>query len=449
MTHNLWKTAAAGIFLAFAAAGCRESAPPEQRGRTVIRYWEKWTGAEAGAMRAVVDDFNASQDRIFVDYSPISNTEHKLMLATAGGVPPDVCGVWGLDVPVYAEHNALTPLDRLSAEFGVERARYIDVFWQLCSHRGHLWALPSTPGCNALVWNKKMFRQAGLDPEQPPRSIAELERFNEKLVQYRPDGSIASIGHLPEEPGWWNYLWGCWFGGKPWDGAQTLTIDSPENVAAYEWVESYPKRFGAAKLLALREGFGNFASPGNPFFTGRVAMVLQGPWIYNFIKNFAPADFEWGVAPFPSADPVRLKNVTVVESDVLVIPNKAKHPREAFEFIAYVNSPKPMEKLCLGQRKFTPLRAVSPEFLRDHPNPAIGEFIKLANSSNAVYVPRIPTCLEFISDMKNAVSRIWTGRATAREALRDVRARQQEALDRKMAHWERLSSKLPAEWEKQ
>ena len=262
-------------------------------------------------MRAVVDDFNASQSRIFVDFSTVSQIDRKLMLATAGGVPPDVAGVYSASLPVYSENNALMPLDRMAAAAGIERENYIDVIWQMCSHRGHLWALPSTPSCLALIWNKKLFREAGLDPEHPPQSIRELEEMNAKLVRYRSDGKLQSIGYLPEEPGWWPGLWPAWFGGKLWDGQRNVTANSPENIQAYEWIESYPKRFGADSLLGFREGFGNFASPQNPFFTGRVAMVLQGVWIYNFIKNYAPADFEWGVAPFPSVDPERSEGCRV------------------------------------------------------------------------------------------------------------------------------------------
>ena len=32
--------------------------------------------------------------------------------------------------------------------------------------------------------------------------------------------------------------------------------------------------------------------------SGRGAMTLQGVWIYNFTKNYAPPDFEWGIAAF-------------------------------------------------------------------------------------------------------------------------------------------------------
>lgn len=322
------------------AVGCALAglAPQLQAGQpVVIRYWEKWTGFEADAMREIVDDFNSSQSRIFVEYSSVSQIDRRLTLAIAGGVPPDVAGIWAYNIPVYSENNALMPLTSMAKDAGIREEDYLPIIWKLCSHREQLWALPSTPGNTALIYNKKLFREAGLDPERPPRSIAELEAFNEKIFKRSADGRIERIGHLPEEPGWWNSLWGNWFGGTLVEGDATLTATSPENLEAYRWVQSYPERFGAESLLGMKDGFGNFASPQNPFFTGRVAMVMQGVWIYNYIQNYAPADFEWGVAPFPTNDPEKLGDVSVVESDVMVIPTGAKHPREAFEFIRYVS----------------------------------------------------------------------------------------------------------------
>lgn len=400
-------------------------------------------------MRAIVDDFNASQDRIFVDYNSVSQIDRRLMLATAGGVPPDVAGIWAQNLPVYSENNALMPLDRMAREAGISGNDYLPIIWQICHHRGHLWALPTTPSSTALIYNKKLFREAGLDPEKPPRSIAELEEFNEKLTRRLPNGRIETIGHMPEEPGWWKSFWGFWWGGSLIDGDSKITANSPENLAAYRWVQSYPERFGSSNLLALQGGFGNFASPQNPFFTGRVAMVLQGPWIYNFIKNYAPADFEWGVAAFPSNDPEHLRDVTIVECDLLVIPVGAKHPREAFEFMRYVNSQGPMEKLCLGQRKFSPLRETTPEFFAAHPNPFIRTFLELAKSPNAHPDPAIVTFAELNSGMQNAVSRIWSGETTAEEALDDVQKRQQKNLNRRMERWNRSKQTLTKLWSEQ
>jgi len=436
------------LLLALLLSAC-DSENKAAHGRVVIKYWEKWTGFESDAMRAVVDDFNASQDRIFVDFSSVSQIDRKMMLSTAGGVPPDVAGLWSAQIPTYSENNALTPLDKMTAEAGIHREDYIDAIWKLCSHRDHLWGLPSTPSSLTLVWNKKLFREAGLDPEKPPRSIAELEQFNEKLMKHRPDGRLEQAGFLPEEPGWWNSMWGYWFGGNLWDGEKKITINSPENIAAYKWIESYPRRFGADNLLAMRDGFGNFASPQNPFLSGRLAMELQGVWIYKYIKTYAAPDFEWGVASFPSSDPEKFKDVTIVEADVLVIPAGAKHPREAFEFIKYVNSQKPMEKLCTGQWKFSPLRVCSPEFLRDHPNPRIKDYIELAKSPNAMTGPRLATGAEYASDMKNAVGKIWSGKESAVDALDEVEKHQQQLLDKRLVRWNRLSEKLSREWSKE
>ena len=427
---------------------CQKPAVPEG-GRVELEYWDKWTGFEADAMRAVVDDFNASQDRIHVNYSSISQIDHKLMLATAGGVPPDIAGVYSWMLPVYAENNALMPLDRLAADAHITRDRYIDVFWRMCMHEGHLWALPATPASTALIWNKKLFREAGLDPERPPRSIAELEAFNQKLTRWRPDGTLQSIGFIPAVPGYWDPLWGYWFGGSLWNGRDALTVNSPENVAACKWIQSYPERFGVRNLLTFQDGFGTDASPQNPFFSGRVAMEMNGVWVYNFIKNYAPADFEWGVAPFPSADAAGLKDVALVELDALVIPAGAKHAAQAFEFIQYVNTQGPMEKLCLGQRKFSPLRECSADFYKKHPNPYIAEFVALAKSPNARFVPPLTTWTQLAHDMNNAVNRIWTGKATAAAALDEVQRRQQPIFERRLARWQRLAPALTLEWNKQ
>ncbi len=440
----------AGLFvflvLLTGCVGCFSS-QKEDSDKVVINYWEKWSGFEGRAMREVVDDFNDSQDRIFVNFLKVSKIDRKLMLATAGGNPPDVAGLFSWILPVYVENGALLPLDKYAREAGIRSDDYIDIFWQMCRHRGHLWALPTTPASNALHWNKKLFREAGLDPERPPRTIAELERFNEQLLRRSPVGKIEIMGHLPQEPGWWVHQWGRWFGGSLWDGEETVTAYSPENLAAFQWIASYPRRFGVEDLLAFRDGFGNFASPQNAFFQGRVAMVLQGPWMYNFIQNYAPEDFEWGVAPFPGSGMESGASVTIAESDVLVIPKGAAHPREAFEFIRYVNRREVMEKLCLAHRKFSPFKEVTPGFVKKHPNPYIEVFIELAKSPGAKSPPNMATWAEYRDDLIAAANRVSLLEGTAEEVLREVQERQQKALDRKSKRWKRVEKQRMKEWD--
>jgi ABC-type glycerol-3-phosphate transport system substrate-binding protein len=439
---------AAALALLHLIGGAALTAPGAD-GRVVVEYWEKWTGHEADAMQGVVDDFNASQDRIFVRMLTVSRMDQKMMLATAGGVPPDIAGLWAMYLTSYVENNALMPLDKLAREAGLREDNYIPVFWQMCTQKGHLWALPTTPTVTALHWNKKMFRAAGLDPEQPPRTLEELEQFNERLTRRGADGSLEQIGHLPQEPGWWTRDFSNWFGGPVWDGGGRLLLDEQPSRDHFRWAATYPQRFGGDDMNRLRGAFGNFASPQNPFFNGKVAMIVQGVWMDNFIRQYAEPDFEYGVAPFPAPAAQPGPPVSIADCDVLVIPNGARHPKEAMEFIAYTQTRAAMEKLCLGQKKFTPLREVSPGFVENHPHPYLQTFIDLANSPNVRPILALPTVLQYSNDLTTYVNLLLLGRLGPDEARAALQERQQRALDKKTERWNRVKDKRLAQWRSQ
>lgn len=415
--------------------------------RIVLQYWDKWTGFEAEAMREIVEEYNASQTEVEVRYLSVSQIERKLMLAIAGGNPPDLAGIYSHVLSIYAENNALLPLDGLLKETEIREENYISVYWEAVRHRGFTWGLPTTPSTVALYWNKAIFREAGLDPEKPPTSLAELEAMNDALLIKEPDGRIMRIGHTPQEPGWWNPLWVYWFGGRLDEAPDLPVVDTPAVRATFDWLQSYPKRFGGQALQALRNGFGNFASPQNSFFTGRVAMTLQGPWLFNFIAQYAPKDFEWGVAPFPSVDPEKFPNVTIAECDVLVIPKGSKHVKEAFRFLQYVSSQAVLEKLCLGQRKFSPLREVSADFYARHPNPRIKVFVDLAWSPNALLAPRQILWPQIKSALSVAIDQELLKGEDPALLLEPIEERLDRIRQRQEARWERISQARLEEWQ--
>lgn len=432
---RIWPWLAVWVFFAL-LEGCQEK--PSSFRPVTITYWEKWTGFEGDAMRAVVDRFNRIQNRIHVDLLTVSRVDQKMLLATAGGIPPDVAGLWSYNINVYADLNAILPLDDYLREAGITAQDYLPCYWDLCVYRDHVWALPTTPASIALHWNKELFRQASLDPEKPPRTIEELDLYAEKLTQRDAQGNIKVMGFMPSEPGWWNWAWGYFFGGRLWDGRDHLTADCLENIRAFEWVQSYAKKYGAQNLRQFQSGFGNFSSPQNAFLAGKVAMELQGVWMHNFIDKYAP-HLKWGAAPFPHpANRPDLAGCTNTEADVLVIPNGALHPDEAFAFIRYVNSQEGMELLCMGQRKHSPLRRVSLSFWAHHPNPYIKVFSDLAAGPNTFATPKIGIWLEYRDELNVAFDRIWLCEETPAEALRKVQARMQPRFERELRRQRRL-----------
>jgi len=411
-------------------ATCALASPVE------VTYWEKWTRFEGEAMKAVVDDFNRSQDKIFVRYVTMSNIVQKTLIATAGGDPPDLAGLEDANMVSFADKNALTELDGYLKDAGISPKIFIPVLLSRCTYRGKVWAVPTTPATTALHWNKTMFRRAGLDPESPPRTIAELDQMAEKLVIRDKSGKILQMGFLPPEPGWWNWAWPCFFGGRLWDGKDKITCDEPACIEAYKWVQSYARRYGAGPVQIFQSGFGNFASPQNAFLAGRVAMVIQGVWMYNFIKEYSP-EMQWGAAPFP-VKYSKQYGISHAEADVLAIPRGARHPKEAFEFMKYVIAQGPMEKLCIGQRKFSPLMKVSKAFYAMNPHPALRLFADVARNPLTFGFPQLTFWEEFLDEMNFAFQKIWMLEVTPEQAMADVKRKMQKRLDRELRRLRRL-----------
>lgn len=432
-------------FLATAAlvillgGGCSQGPSDD---RVHITYWEKWTGAEAAAMQQTVDAFNASQEKIFVEFLSVGGgIDRKVLLATAGGDPPDIAGVWAHQIASWADRNALMPLDSFIEADGQEVAtflsRYEDAFADMTQYDGRVYALIATPASHALHWNKTLFRAAGLDPERPPQTVEELMAYSRRLTKRDPaTGALQQIGFVPQDPGWWPWSFPAYFGGAILDDNGEIVYDKlPENIESMYWVRSYTEEYGLEDLTKFATGFGQFGSPQYPFFAGKVAMTFQGVWLHNYMRQYAPG-LDYGVAAYPKAQDAEAPFVTV-EADLLIIPRGAKHAREAWEFLKYVNSSnlearsrdelQGAELVCFLQEKISPLREWSPYFEEHHPHPYISVFRELARSPLAYHVPYMGIWQEFQREINIAFDKVRFLQATPEEAMGYVQDRMEPA----------------------
>jgi len=158
-------------------------------------------------------------------------------------------------------------------------------------------------------------------------------------------------------------------------------------------------------------------------------MQFQGVWMYNFISKYNPK-LDWAAAPMPHPkNRPDLADMTLADSDNVVIPVGAKHPKEAFDFIAFLQRQENMELLCMGQRKESPLAKVSDGFLKNHPNPFIRLFTDLPKGKSSRIPPMIGIVNEYTADLSEAFDEITLLRETPKEALDEVQKRIQAKLD--------------------
>ncbi len=404
----------------------RVGIPP---GRVVVDYWEKWTGPEGDAIQRVVDGFNASQHRIFVRRTAVSEIGTKAMVAIGGGDPPDVCGVFSYHVPQFAQSGAVIPLEDFG---GIDPDAYLPSVRQLLSHRGRLVAGVATIYTLALYRNRSLFLAAGLDPDVPPATLVELERLAGKLTTTRTDGSIERAGFLPNLPSWWPYTWPILFGSTLYDAASNRsTFDQRPCIEAYEWVRRFPVAMGEQVSRAFGTAADrSYHSPNDPFISGRVAMIAQGPWLANFINRYAPG-LDYAASPLPVHAPLLdpANPLGMVEADVLVIPRAAKQPEAAFEFVRYTQRPDVHEQLATDHTKGSALRVASERFLSRHPNRSVLVHDAIARSARACILPQTPVWKSYAHLTEGVFDAAWKGDDVA-SLCESVHQRVQGMLDR-------------------
>lgn len=424
-------------------------------GRLIVTYWEKWQNFEGEAMRAVVDKYNDTRGKergVFIKMVSTSEINNKFLMATVANNPPDVCGFWANQLASYAEKNSLTPLDSLMARDGITMEPYLPAIAKQCDYRGHVWGFPTTPGTIGLHYNKRLFREAGLDPDKPPRTMEELFDYAMKLTMRDENGRITQVGFLPNDPNWWNSVWVFYFHGHLYKTETEIDCPSPEFRAMLEWAQSYRDEYGADEILRLTQSGGAFDSPQNLFLAEKLAMQIQGVWMSSFIETHNP-DLDWGAAPFPVPDPEKY-GMTIAEADLLVIPRGSKHLEEAWDFIKFTQEPENMELLCYGQRKFSPLKEVSDGFYDDHPNPHIRVFRQMAESPHNVIRPKHATLFQYEAESFVMFDKVYLQNEADRQrnpeiiddAMATLRRRVQPEVDRWARRWERVREARVEQW---
>ena len=194
----------------------------------------------------------------------------------------------------------------------------------------------STPGelsvSGLLTYSKVDFKNAGLDPNSPPTTIAQLDEFAEKL--YLPKGDkYTQVGFQP-----WDWLMLEYpilmvkpFGGS-WVNAEGYpTANAAGNVAALEWVKKYTNKYGYAKVNDSLSGLKNEKND----YGHALAMKLDfGAGINAMATNNYKSN-EWGITVFPGASSGQNGLSLGLSAGYSAVKN-CKNPQAATEFLKFM-----------------------------------------------------------------------------------------------------------------
>lgn len=343
---------AAALALAMAlAAGCGTQSGGAQGGAAVkkvelkpgervkVTFWHAMGGKLEEAVKALVDKFNAAQDKVQVEAVYQGTYDEALQkLKAAGPNGPTVIQVYEIGSRFMIDSGLITPMQGFINADGFKTDDFEQNILAYYTFDGKLYSMPFNTSTPITYYNKDAFRAAGLDPEKPPRTFDEFAQAAKKLTQKQGGDTRYGAG----------IAWYGWFfeqllavqgvhyvdndNGRKGRATKAL-VDSKEGQAILNWLKGMVDAGTAANL-------GRKTSETQAAFSaGKIAMTVDSTAVLSTILNNVGGKFEVGTAFLPRAEGA--KGGVIIGGGSLWITNlkPEKEQWAAWEFVKWVAGP--------------------------------------------------------------------------------------------------------------
>lgn len=400
----------------------------EQPQPEMLRAWVNW-GDDPAQVQAL---FNQYTDLTGIPVEVNMPVPYdKIFAGLAGDNPPDILVLPEVfSLKSMREEGMILPLSDIIESHNIDLEDIMPAALVQCIYKEEYWCIPWGTDTHILLWNKDMFEDAGLDPEQPPRTLEELTEFADLLTKTDEDGYLTQVGFIP------NFAWSHLNSyiavyGTSWysdDGTQ-VTINTEEMIAILEWERSIYEKYGAEELLRFTSGAGAFNSPDMGFYAGTIAMMIDGEFQVgpNYIQKFKPELF-YGVAavPYPEDYPDG-EGATSVFGSVVVIPSAAPNPEASADLLEWILQPE-IQVAQFSQNFNLPTSLIASQDSVFQDNKKFSVFLDLAFSPKAVTMFNGPITIDIFMELAQIEEQVIRG-ADPGPLLAEAEDRLQPLLD--------------------
>ena len=266
-----------------------------------VPWWHAMQGARARQLERLVGDFNGSQSDhrvVPVAKGTYADTLAAATVALRSRKQPAIVQVLEVaTATMMAAKGAIYPVHELMRDQGetFDPAIYFpEIAGYYGDVDGKLLSFPFNSSTPILYYNKDLFRAAGLDPDQPPRTWPELEAAARKLL-----GAGVSCGFTTEWPSWINIENFSAYHDLPLATKQNgfggfdaeLTINNPVLVRHIEALATWQKT-----KIFVYGGRGNQAEPR--FHGGECAIYLGSSAVRANVLAHAKFEVGYGMLPY-------------------------------------------------------------------------------------------------------------------------------------------------------
>src|SRR6266566_2275491 len=162
-------------------------------------------------------------------------------------------------------------------------------------------ALPKGAYAQALHYNRKLFSQAGLDPNKPPTTWGQLRAFAKKIAEKTGKAGYVEMGKGDNTAGWILTTVVYSLGGRMESGTGTsakATLDNPKTIQALNLLKAMR---WTDNSMGSNFDYG-WSDINQAFAAGNVGMYVSGSDVYTNLVSASNIDPSiYGVAPIPLA----------------------------------------------------------------------------------------------------------------------------------------------------
>ncbi|MGC8741312.1 MAG: extracellular solute-binding protein [Candidatus Sumerlaeaceae bacterium] len=339
MNRHLSRLGFVSLFLVLAALGMADTRA-EIAGKiaklsepVILTFWQTHNAEETATLKDIVADFEKAHPKVKIkmDTVAFAEAQTKFKTASKAGQAPDCfrCEVaWTAEM---AELGYLTPLDDyLRPE---DKAAYLEMPMRVAQYKEETWGLPQVTDCLALLYNKRILKQAGVEP---PRTMDELVEVGKKIT--KPEKKLYSFAY-PANDSYFMlpFIW-AFGGGLIDEKTNEILIANEGAVKGLQFMlDLRAKHNIVPPTFDIANDYNNQLED---FKGGRIAMLFMGPWATANIltgSEFKDNPTNLGVAMLPSGP---AGSGSPIGGHCYVVSASSKNPEIAFYFLDWINSAK-------------------------------------------------------------------------------------------------------------
>jgi multiple sugar transport system substrate-binding protein len=259
----------------------------------------------------------------------------KIAQATASGEVPDLMGMDLIYAPQFENAGQLVDLtDKISSwpELTTASPGHMTV----ATFNDRLYGVPLYADVSALFYNKDLFKQAGLDPNKPPTSLAEIREYADKITALGGDikgyylpGNCAGCNIFTVGPLMW---------ATPDTTIEAATCESEPLVGpgvpeVLQWARDMIKAGNVHDTDRAETG----ETFHLQFGSGKVGMMGTGNFNITLANDqMKDHPFEFGIANLPGKDSGN--TASFIGGDLVVVPQGSERVDDAVEFMKFILS---------------------------------------------------------------------------------------------------------------